>query len=338
MPFFRDEFDLPPVASRRTSDSRPDPLRSVRRPVRETRGLRQPRNWQLSRRRGRADLHFPRPARERAYCKKRRSSLVHERVAIANAVGGGLASRMHSLAHRPPGPPPGEVLPSVRTQHQYAPLQPDPTVNLHSSLRTLAFASVCVLHLPAGVLTFNFTETGGNVVVTASGNITDVSAWNTISSIGGPSFIYPSLGEIVVNPPGPPSFTVYSPTGPYTGTWTGGFGPPGGPATIATSSSGDPVAFRRATQQLLLPASYSIGTTSTPLSSTMTFTGATFTSLGITPGAYTAIYGRDTIQLTFGGGGGSSVPDAGPGPALALLLGGLGLRQWRSSRRSRAAA
>lgn len=37
-------------------------------------------------------------------------------------------------------------------------------------------------------------------------------------------------------------------------------------------------------------------------------------------------------------GGGSSVPDAGPGPALALLLGGLGLRQWRSSRRSRTAA
>jgi hypothetical protein len=39
-----------------------------------------------------------------------------------------------------------------------------------------------------------------------------------------------------------------------------------------------------------------------------------------------------------GGGGGSSVPDAGPGPALALLLGGLGFRQWRASRRTRAAA
>jgi len=36
--------------------------------------------------------------------------------------------------------------------------------------------------------------------------------------------------------------------------------------------------------------------------------------------------------------GSSSVPDAGPGPALALLLGGLGLQQWRRSRRTGAAA
>jgi hypothetical protein len=74
----------------------------------------------------------------------------------------------------------------------------------------------------------------------------------------------------------------------------------------------------------------------------MTFAGATFTTLGITTGSYVFNNGDDTIQLTFGGGGGSgggsSVPDAGPGPALALLLGGLGLRQWHSSRRSRAAA
>jgi len=39
-----------------------------------------------------------------------------------------------------------------------------------------------------------------------------------------------------------------------------------------------------------------------------------------------------------GGGGSSAVPDAGPGPALALLLGGLGLRQWRHTRRTGAAA
>jgi hypothetical protein len=70
----------------------------------------------------------------------------------------------------------------------------------------------------------------------------------------------------------------------------------------------------------------------------MTFTGTDFTTLGITPGSYVFNNGGDKIQLTFGSGGGSSVPDAGPGPALALLLGGLGLRQWRSSRRARTAA
>jgi hypothetical protein len=90
---------------------------------------------------------------------------------------------------------------------------------------------------------------------------------------------------------------------------------------------------------LILPNGYSFNSP-TNLSSTMTFNSATFLSLGINPTATSAVLGGDTIQLTFGGGGGggSSVPDAGPGPVLALLLGGLGLRQWHSSRRSRAAA
>jgi hypothetical protein len=74
----------------------------------------------------------------------------------------------------------------------------------------------------------------------------------------------------------------------------------------------------------------------------MTFTGKTIAALGLTTGSYDFNNGADTIQLTVGSvggsGGGSSVPDAGPGSALALLLGGLGLRQWHSSRRSRAAA
>ena len=82
--------------------------------------------------------------------------------------------------------------------------------------------------------------------------------------------------------------------------------------------------------------------TPTSLSSTMTFNSATFLSLGLTTGSYVFNNGGDRIQLTVGSGGGSgggsSVPDAGPGPALALLLGGLGLRQWHSSRRARAAA
>jgi len=82
---------------------------------------------------------------------------------------------------------------------------------------------------------------------------------------------------------------------------------------------------------LILPIGYSFSSP-TNLSSTMTFTGTNIAGLGITTGSYVFNNGGDTIKLTF------SVPDAGPGPALALLLGGLGLRQWRSSRRSRAAA
>jgi hypothetical protein len=81
----------------------------------------------------------------------------------------------------------------------------------------------------------------------------------------------------------------------------------------------------------ILPTGYSFSSP-TNLSGTMTFAGANFTTLGITTGSYVFNNGGDTIKLTF------SVPDAGPGPALALLLGGFGLRQWHSSRRSRAAA
>ncbi len=215
-------------------------------------------------------------------------------------------------------------------------------MNLRSSLRTLAFASVCALPLPAGTLTFNFTETGGNVVVTALGSLTDAAAWTPLG--GGAtnvlSLISPSSGAIVFTGTG--SGDPYRPTGTLSGNWTLGFGT--GPLTNATSYSGHTLGFVRDTSflgfpYLILPNGYSFNSP-TNLSSTMTFNSATFLSLGINPTATSAVLGGDTIQLTFGGGGGggSSVPDAGPGPVLALLLGGLGLRQWHSSRRSRAAA
>ena len=213
-------------------------------------------------------------------------------------------------------------------------------MNLRSSLRTLAFASVCALPLPAGVLTINFTETGGNVVVTASGSLADSSAWTPPG--GGAtsvlSLISPSSGAMSFTGTG--SGDPYRATGTLSGNWTLGFGT--GPLTNATSYSGHTLGFVRDTNLvglpfLILPNGYSFSTP-TPLSSTITFTGTDFNTLGITTGSYVFNNGGDTIQLTFGGGGGSSVPDAGPGPALALLLGGLGLRQWHSSRRSRAAA
>ena len=219
-------------------------------------------------------------------------------------------------------------------------------MNLRSSLRTLAFASVCALPLPAGVLTFNFTETGGNVVVTASGSLTDSTAWvlySTGNSVSG--FIDPSQGQVGFGNPTPSPSTVadlFLANGTLSGDWNSAFGT--GTTQFATTHSGNTLGFVSIVTLIIpqpglyLPSGY-IFSTSNPqlLSSTMTFTGATFTGLGITTGTYVFNNDGDTIQLTVGGGGGSSVPDAGPGPALALLLGGLGLRQWRSSRRSRAA-
>jgi hypothetical protein len=205
-------------------------------------------------------------------------------------------------------------------------------MNLRSSLRALAFASVCALPLPAGVVTINFTETGGNVVATASGSLTDAGAWTFLMSLTpSASGVDPSSGDVV--------FAGYSDV--YTASGPGPFGGPFGlgGATYVVSPSGDTFGVNLLGNYLLVPTGYVFSSvTPTSLSSTMTFNSATFLSLGINPTATSAVFGNDTIQLTFGGGGGSSVPDAGPGPALALLLGGLGLRQWHSSRRSRAAA
>jgi hypothetical protein len=212
-------------------------------------------------------------------------------------------------------------------------------MNLRSSLRTLALASVCALPLPADVLTINFTETGGNVVVTASGSLNDSSAWTPfgggVTSLA--SQIMPSIGAMTFTGPAG-SGVAYLATGTLSGNLTLDFGT--GSDTSATSYSGHTLGFIGDTSfdpsffglpLLVLPDGYSFSTP-TRLSSTMTFAGANFTTLGITTGSYVFNNGNDTIQLTFG------VPDAGPGPALALLLGGLGLRQWHSSRRSRAAA
>jgi hypothetical protein len=206
-------------------------------------------------------------------------------------------------------------------------------MNLRSSLRTLALASICALPLPAGVVTINFTETGGNVVVTLSGSLTDANAWTPYGPTGSASAVSPSSGKVVFGGLG----NGYTAATANLGNWTVGFGT--GSEMLPSSSSGSVFGILPAANALLVPSGYIFSSVNpTNLSSTMTFTGKTFATLGITPGTYEAIYGVDKIQLTFGAGGGSSVPDAGPGPALALLLGGLGLRQWHSSRRSRAAA
>jgi hypothetical protein len=225
-------------------------------------------------------------------------------------------------------------------------------MNLRSSLRTLAFASVCALPLPAGTLTFNFTETGGNVVVTASGSLTDAGAWGTLmQNTTVASHIDPSQGGVNFGNGSSAVANFFSPAPSSTqsGNWMSAFVAPPVNPTSANFYDGDTLGFVRnfrlgffTVPVVALPNTYSIGTTQTLLSSTMTFTRKNIAALGLTTGSYVFRNGTDTIQLTVGSGGGSgggsSVPDAGPGPALALLLGGLGLRQWHSSRRARAAA
>ncbi len=76
-----------------------------------------------------------------------------------------------------------------------------------------------------------------------------------------------------------------------------------------------------------------------PGSSGLTYDGRSFTFTSGSTWGGPFFTGTPWMKLTGEtGGGSSSVPDAGPGPALALLLGGLGLQQWRPTRCTGAAA
>ena len=243
-------------------------------------------------------------------------------------------------------------------------------MNLNISLRTLALAGGCVFATAvtpqiasAGTLTYTFTEVSGvGVAVAVSGSLnsdlwsyltTGASAdvfirstpgtYQTIfgyvspSDVSGSRDLYsPAAGVSVV---GPASFGTDSSGASYTNiiSYSG--------ATVAGFDVG---LFANDFNNVFVPIGADI-TNAAQLSANFTIgtTSATpFTTFQLTPGSYSWVFTgtigngagfQDTITLNIGGGG-SSVPDAGPGPALALLLGGLGLRQWRSSRRARAAA
>jgi hypothetical protein len=85
----------------------------------------------------------------------------------------------------------------------------------------------------------------------------------------------------------------------------------GGPAS---SGSGDIVGviFESAPPYyLVVPHGYTSGS---PISSTQTFTGASFSSLGLTQGTYTYVWSTDSLNVVVGSGG-SPTPAPGPTPA-----------------------
>src|SRR6516162_5994902 len=129
---------------------------------------------------------------------------------------------------------------------------------------------------PAQAYTVTLEQVGSNVVATGSGPINLTGLTFDGTSSGGTTGITPNLGGIFTGPTSGLMADVYlGVSGPSN------FG--SGNATLASSGSGDLVGLFGIGGSLSVPAGYVSGA---PLSDSMTFDNATFTSLGATPGTY----------------------------------------------------
>lgn len=140
---------------------------------------------------------------------------------------------------------------------------------------TLAILGLCDLAEASAVI--KVTESGGNVVATATGslNTADLTFQETSTTSSGvnssASFLEVSSGSVDL---------YHSITGP-TSFGTGSFTPP-------SAGSGNRFGVRFGTSSLAVPAGYISGA---PLAGTSTFTNRNFAQLGLLPGTYTWTWG-----------------------------------------------
>ena len=176
---------------------------------------------------------------------------------------------------------------------------------------------------PAQAYTVTLEQMGADVVANGSGAINLTG----LAFFGGGSFfittLIPSLGRISTGPP--PSglgsvdlYRVFS--GPAN------FGSGGQHNATESLSSGNFVGIQASVNELFVPHGYM---SNSALSSSATWTGATFASLGVTPGTYVWSWGtglpNQNFTLIIGGAG---VPDGGSTVSL-LSFGLLGLAALR---------
>ena len=191
-----------------------------------------------------------------------------------------------------------------------------------SLLGVAAIASALFCANSQAAVIMNLVEDGsGNVVGTGSGTIdtTDLTLGSTINQH---ATVFPSNGEIILGPTGNTSCTFYSGvTGPTTQFGSGSF-------TNPSSGSGNLVEINGGTDHLFLPLGYSSGAA---LSDTDTWNGASFSSLGVTPGTYVWTWGTgpdaDSYTLNVGS---VSVPE--PSATVLCGLAAVGMIRRRSSR------
>ena len=165
--------------------------------------------------------------------------------------------------------------------------------------RSAAFGAIALLGLGVGMapnaqaaFVATMTEVGPNVVVTGSGTINLAGLSVNPSFVDGnpPSAVWPSNGTILL---GPPPFTLADFYVPFSG--PSSFGP-GGVTVPSSSGTGDRVGIRQDINVIVVPFGY---VSNSPLSTSSTYDGATFASLGVIPGTYVWTLGNGRAADSF---------------------------------------
>jgi hypothetical protein len=161
---------------------------------------------------------------------------------------------------------------------------------------------------PAAVL-WSFQETSSDVVGSFSGSLDLTGASGAgISNVSQPQMT-PTLATIFSGADFTLQVDLYQIVGPTS------FG--AGGTTLASSASGASLVLGGLNGVVGVPIGYSSGTM---IGGQIIFAGATFASLGITPGEYVYALPNDTLAVRFGPAAAIPLP-----ATLPLLLGALGL-------------
>ena len=168
-------------------------------------------------------------------------------------------------------------------------------------------ATLITPSLAQAAYTVTLTESAGSVELTASGSLNTAGLTLNGTTPVFPSMV-PSAGYIALggSPNGVDRY--YGVSGPTSFGSSGFLAMPGG-------STGDLVGIAQSPSALLVPQGYVSGTS---LSNSATFTGQTFSSLGLNPGTYTWTWGigptADSLLLQIG----ATIPPVAAQPVPTL--------------------
>lgn len=186
----------------------------------------------------------------------------------------------------------------------------------HSDFRSGAIAAIALVFAVTALnaqaaFVFTLQQVGSNVVATGAGTINIAAlTLENLDSPGDSSNINPAIGFLAAGPTSEVPIQEYAGISGPASFGTGGH-------TSSTTGSGNLVAVYGDDSMLFVPNGY---VSTTVLSDTTTWTGATFSSLGITPGTYTYTWGSASTadSLTV-----QAVPEPSTWAMMAAGVGGL---------------